>query len=119
MARIDPAEGIRAIKQWQQLRQETNRQDMRTAVRYTLGLLEAAVPGRAVEVRVPPAGAVQVLGGTTHRRGTPPAVIEIDMSAWLELAVGELTWSVAEEQALVDASGERADLSPYLPLLQL
>lgn len=45
-----------------------------TAVRWALEELAERAPGRAVEVRVPPAGAVQILGGTVHRRGTPPAV---------------------------------------------
>ena len=87
-----------------------------TAVRFTLQLLEARAPGQAVEVRVPPFGAVQILPGTTHRRGTPPAVIEMPAEVWLALAVGGLPWSTAISQGLVAASGNRADLGELLPL---
>ena len=87
-----------------------------TAVRFTLQLLEARAPGQAVEVRVPPFGAVQILPGTTHRRGTPPAVVEMPAEVWLALAVGGLSWSTAISQGLVAASGNRADLGELLPL---
>lgn len=87
-----------------------------TAVRFTLQLLEARAPGQAVEVRVPPFGAVQILPGTTHRRGTPPAVIEMPAEVWLALAVGGLPWSMAISHGLVAASGNRADLGELLPL---
>ena len=71
---------------------------------------------RMIEVRVPPYAAVQVIGGGTHTRGTPRAVVETDAETWLALAAGALTWADAVEQGRVRASGERADLSPYLPL---
>ncbi|WP_414601975.1 sterol carrier family protein [Mobiluncus sp.] len=87
-----------------------------TAVRFTLQLLEARAPGQAVEVRVPPFGAVQILPGTTHRRGTPPAVVEMSAEVWLALAVGILPWSTAISRGLVAASGNRADLGELLPL---
>lgn len=57
-------------------------------------------------------------GGTRHRRGTPPAVVELKMETWLALAVGKLSWAEADQQGLIDASGQLADLSPYLPLWQ-
>ena len=66
---------------------------------------------------VPPAGAVQILPGTTHRRGTPPAVVETDARTWLSLACGLLTWDEAVATSRVSASGERTDLGPYLPLV--
>ena len=88
-----------------------------TAVRFTLEELGALHPGRSVEVRVPPAGAVQILPGTTHRRGTPPAVVETDVRTWLSLACGVLTWDEAVAGSLVSASGERTDLGSLLPLV--
>ncbi|MBV7363308.1 hypothetical protein KRX54_02515 [Actinomycetaceae bacterium TAE3-ERU4] len=87
-----------------------------TAARYALEELNERAPGRAVEVRVPPAGAIQILGGTTHRRGTPPAVVETSVETWLRLATGLLTWEEAISTGLVNASGERTDLSHLLPL---
>ena len=51
-----------------------------------------------------------------HTRGTPPAVVELDADTWIALATGALTWADAESAGRVRAAGERADLSPYLPL---
>jgi len=65
---------------------------------------------------VPPYAAVQVIGGGTHTRGTPRAVIETDAETWIALATGELAWSDAVHAGRVRASDERADLAPYLPL---
>ena len=89
---------------------------LRVAVRYLLGLLAAAVPGRAVEVRVPPLAAVQCVPGPRHTRGTPPNVVETDPVTWIRLATGRLTWAEAVRAGAVQASGPRADLSPYLPV---
>lgn len=85
-------------------------------VKHYLARLQARAPGRSVEVRVPPYAAVQAIGGGTHTRGTPRAVVEMDGRTWLALATGELSWSEAVELGRVRASGERADLSSYLPL---
>lgn len=85
-------------------------------IKQSLAVLKERAPGRSVEVRVPPYAAVQVIGGGTHTRGTPRAVVETDAATWLALASGELTWSDAIATGRVRASGERADLSPYLPL---
>ena len=85
-------------------------------VKRYLAVLQERAPGRAVEVRVPPYAAVQVIGGGTHTRGTPRAVVETDADTWIALATGELTWSDAVDAGRVRASGERADLSAYLPL---
>jgi hypothetical protein len=85
-------------------------------VKRYLSALQERAPGRAVEVRVPPYAAVQVIGGGTHTRGTPRAVVEMDGQTWLALATGELAWSDAVADGRVHASGERADLSAYLPL---
>jgi hypothetical protein len=88
----------------------------REEVKRYLALLQQRAPGRAVEVRVPPYAAVQVIGGGTHTRGTPRAVIETDPETWIALATGELAWSDAVDGGRVRASGERADLAAYLPL---
>ncbi|WP_239075696.1 sterol carrier family protein [Planosporangium flavigriseum] len=89
---------------------------MRDAVRMTLSVLAANAPGRSVEVRVPPYGAIQCVGGPRHTRGTPPNVVEMDPPTWLELATGRTAWDDAIAAGRVRASGIRADLSPFLPL---
>ena len=87
-----------------------------TAVRYLLQLLDEKAPGNSVEVRVPPFGAVQVVQGPRHTRGTPPNVVEMDASTWLALATGAEQWADALAAGRVMASGTRADLSDLLPL---
>lgn len=89
---------------------------LREAVRWTLDRLAAAAPGRSVEVRVPPYAAVQCIAGPRHTRGTPPNVVETDPRTWLDLATGRTAWAAATVSGHVRASGERSDLSPYLPL---
>lgn len=86
------------------------------AVRYLLQLLADKAPGHSVEVRVPPHGAVQVVDGPGHTRGTPPNVVETDPQTWVRLATGRLPWDDAVSGALVSASGSRADLADLLPL---
>jgi hypothetical protein len=90
---------------------------LRAAVTYTLGLLASRAPGRTVEVRVPPFAAVQCIAGPRHTRGTPPNVVETDPLTWLELAAGELSWPAAVASGRVRASGQRADISAYLPVV--
>lgn len=93
-----------------------DRAAVKAAVKASLAALVESAPGHAVEVRVPPYAAVQAIGGTRHRRGTPPAVVECDARTWLELAAGRLAWADAVADGRVRASGERSDLSPHLPL---
>lgn len=89
---------------------------LRSAARFLLLRLEQDVPGRSVEVRVPPIAAVQCVEGPRHTRGTPPNVIETDPLTWFRLATGRLGWAEAAESGAVRASGARADLGRYLPL---
>ena len=88
----------------------------RAAVKATLDLLKAQAPGKSVEVRIPPYAAIQAVEGVNHRRGTPSATVECDAATWLRLATGALTWSDAIASGRLSASGERSDLSAYLPL---
>jgi len=119
--RIDPAAGAHAVRQWVAATDadaRPQRADTATAVRYTLEELATCAPGHAVEVRVPPFGVTQAVSGTVHRRGTPPSVVETDAATWLALATGRLGWREALDSGVLHASGERCDLSAYLPLLR-
>jgi hypothetical protein len=89
------------------------------AVKTTARWLAQQVPGRSVELRVPPHVAVQCIEGPRHTRGTPPNVVETDPATWLRLATGALSWADALAGGTVSASGNRADLSAYLPLRPL
>ncbi|MFE9243185.1 sterol carrier family protein [Nocardiopsis sp. NPDC006938] len=95
---------------------EPLRPALKAAVRCSLAVLADRVPGRSLEVRVPPYGAVQVIEGPAHTRGTPPGVVETDPLTWLRLAVGEADWDGAVGDHGVRASGVRSDLSAHLPL---
>lgn len=92
------------------------RTELATAVRYLLQLLVEKAPGGSVEVRVPPFGAVQVIEGPRHTRGTPPNVVETDPQTWIALATGQVGWAEASASGRITASGVRADLSDVLPL---
>jgi uncharacterized SCP-like protein len=94
-----------------------DRAQLREAVRWLLARLRERAPGRSVEVRVPPHGAIQCVAGPRHTRGTPPNVVETDPETFLLLAVGMLAFADAVAAGRVSASGIRADLSPYLPLV--
>jgi hypothetical protein len=100
-----------------ELNLEISKTSEQIAVKYCLQLLHEKVPGNSVEVRIPPHAAVQVIAGIKHKRGTPPAVIEMDPKTWIFLAIGKTTWESAKTQGLISASGERADLSTVLPLI--
>ncbi len=89
------------------------------AVKTSARWLAQQVPGRSVELRVPPHVAVQCVEGPRHTRGTPPNVVETDAATWLRLATGQLSWATAVAEGTVVASGNRADLSAHLPLRPL
>lgn len=98
---------------------EPLREALRAATRYLLDALAERAPGRAVEVRIPPYAAVQCVAGPRHTRGTPPNVVETDPLTWLDLATGRLDWAGALTGGKLRASGPRADVSDYLPLIRL
>nr|WP_197939028.1 sterol carrier family protein [Phytohabitans flavus] len=89
---------------------------LRDAVRELLSALARRAPGRSVEVRIPPYGAVQVGEGPRHTRGTPPNVVEMDPVTWVRLATGRIGWDEAVTQGRISASGSRADISDYIPM---
>ncbi|MDP9391963.1 MAG: sterol carrier family protein [Actinomycetota bacterium] len=99
--------------------EEPPRTVLAAAVKTTARWLAQQVPGRSVELRVPPHVAVQLVPGPRHTRGTPPNVVETDAATWLRLATGQLSWDDAVAGGTVSASGNRADLSPHFPLAPL
>lgn len=96
--------------------EQPERTQLKGAVKDSLALLVERAPGRSVEIRIPPFAAVQAIPGATHRRGTPPAVVETDPVTWLLLCSGRLAWDEGCRTGRVRASGERSDLSSWLPL---
>ena len=117
VATADGRAALAAVRAVEAAGGEADRTTLRTAVLYTLQLLAGRAPGHSVEVRVPPLAAAQAVPGPVHRRGTPSAVVEMDPATWLALATGELSWEQARGTGRIRASGERADLSAWLPLV--
>lgn len=111
----DPAEVSAALARVREA-DAPAREDLRLLVKHYLAVLETRAPGHSVEVRVPPYAAVQCIPGVRHTRGTPPAVVETDAATWIALATGQLGFAEADAAGRLVASGQRADLAPYLPL---
>ena len=114
--RTDPATGRAALAAWRADPEGSDPATLATAVRFTLDELGALAPGRSVEVRVPPFGAVQCVEGPRHTRGTPPNVVEADPETWLRLATGVRPWAEALADGRLRVSGTRAHLDGLLPL---
>lgn len=112
--RTDPAIGRAAYRAW--LEGTATPREVTTAVRFTLESLAESSPGHAVEVRVPPAAAVQCIEGPRHTRGTPPNVVETNPETWLGLVSGRVIWADAEQDGRLRASGERSNLAEYVPM---
>lgn len=108
------AETAALVRQWRDA--PGSRELARDATKALLADLAAVAPGRAVELRVPPHGAVQLIAGPVHRRGTPKATVETDVQTLAELTLGEVSWADAVHQGRVIASGERTDLTALFPL---
>jgi hypothetical protein len=115
--RIPPAQGLQALAAWRLDPSAASPPTVALAVRFTLEELAVRAPGRTLEVRVPPYGAVQCVQGPRHTRGTPPNVIETDARTWLDLATGQVGWDIALAGGTVHASGQRATLADHLPLV--
>lgn len=106
------------IRAWVDGGPAPERAEQRAAVKASLAAVVAAAPGRSVEIRVPPFGAVQCVAGLHHGRGTPPNVVEADPRTWLAVAAGVLNWDDAARSGALSASGTRAaEVAKLLPVL--
>jgi len=78
------------------------------AVRSVLGVLKIKYRGKAAELRVAPYGAIQILEGHSHRRGTPSTVVAFEPTVFLSLWSGEITTSEALNSTGTRLSGNRS-----------
>lgn len=118
---ISAAEGESALKEaFESLEKmkEIDKETLKSAIKYSLQLLHQQIPGKSVELRIPPFAAISIVEGKNHKRGTPPSIIEISALTWLELVKGLKTWNQATGEGLISASGPNTDLSRYLPIRQ-
>ena len=74
-------------------------------------LIKEISPGKAVELRVPPYGAIQCGEGAIHRRGTPPNQVEMSADTLIHLAINPESWLGLKDQGRIRASGLSSDLS--------
>ena len=81
------------------------------AVKEILDLIKNISPGKSVELRVPPYGAIQCVAGSNHRRGTPPNTVEMSGQTLIRLINEPSLWITLCESGEVRASGLLSDLS--------
>ena len=81
------------------------------AVKEILDLIKDISPGKSVELRVPPYGAIQCVSGSNHRRGTPPNTVEMSGQTLIRLINEPSLWITLCESGEVRASGLLSDLS--------
>ena len=81
------------------------------SVKEILDLIKGISPGKSVELRVPPYGAIQCVAGSNHRRGTPPNTVEMSGQTLVRLINEPALWSSLCESGEVKASGLLSDLS--------
>ena len=80
-------------------------------VKEILDLIKGISPGKSVEFRVPPYGAIQCVAGGNHRRGTPPNTVEMSGQTLIRLINEPALWRSLCESGEVKASGLLSDLS--------
>ena len=80
-------------------------------VKEILELIKGISPGKSVELRVPPYGAIQCVAGSNHRRGTPPNTVEMSGQTLVRLINEPALWSSLCESGEVRTSGLLSDLS--------
>ena len=80
-------------------------------VKEILDLIKNISPGKSVELRVPPYGAIQCVAGGNHRRGTPPNTVEMSGQTLIRLINEPALWITLCESGEVRASGLLSDLS--------
>ena len=85
-------------------------------VKEVLDLIKSISPGKSVELRVPPYGAIQCVAGSNHRRGTPPNTVEMSGQTLIRLINEPALWISLCESGEVRASGLLSDLSKVFSL---
>jgi hypothetical protein len=83
---------------------------MKVQVKQILKVVQEIAPGRSVELRIPPYAAIQCVGGTTHRRGTPPNVVEMKAETLIKLLESPDQWQQFCDSGSISASGTNSNL---------
>ncbi len=81
------------------------------AVKGILDLIKKISPGKSVELRIPPYGAIQCVAGGNHKRGTPPNTVEMNAQVLIQLRSNPKMWAELVASGQISASGVASDLS--------
>jgi hypothetical protein len=84
--------------------------DLKTQVKQILKVVQELAPGRSVELRIPPYAAIQCVGGSIHRRGTPPNVVEMSAETLLKILNNPVKWQQFCDSGAISASGTNSNL---------
>ena len=84
--------------------------DLKAKVKQILKVIQELAPGRSVELRIPTYAAIQCVGGSTHRRGTPPNVVEMKAETLISLLERPEDWQQFLESGAISASGANSNL---------
>jgi len=85
--------------------------DIKAQVKQILKVVQELAPGRSVELRIPPCAAIQCVAGSSHRRGTPPNVIEMSAETLISLSESPDHWQMFCETGAISASGANSNLA--------
>ncbi len=85
--------------------------EIKSQVKQILKIIEDLAPGRSVELRIPPHAAIQCVEGSTHRRGTPPNVVEMSGQSLIKLTQNAGLWDQLCSEGQISASGTNSNLS--------
>jgi hypothetical protein len=85
--------------------------NIKAQVKLILRLVQEVAPGRSVELRIPPYAAIQCVGGSIHRRGTPPNVVEMSAETLLKILNNPVKWWKFCDSGAISASGTNSNLS--------
>ena len=85
--------------------------EIKNQVKHILTVVKKFSPGKSVELRIPPYAAIQCISGVTHRRGTPPNVVEMSAETLIKLLDNPSRWHEFRDLGLISASGTNSDLT--------
>ena len=85
--------------------------EIKDQVKTILEAVKKFSPGKSVELRIPPYAAIQCVAGITHRRGTPPNVVEMSAETLIKLLENPSRWHEFCDLGLISASGTNSNLT--------
>ena len=85
--------------------------EIKNQVKHILTAVKKFSPGKSVELRIPPYAAIQCISGVTHRRGTPPNVVEMSAGTLIKLLENPRQWQEFCDLGLIFASGRNSNLT--------